>query len=471
MSEANKNNEAIYSQDDYKYGFHDDVESIIDTGKGLNEEIVRKISAYKNEPEWMTEFRVKAFHTFEKMDMQTWGPDLSDIDFQDFTYYRKVSQDTEKSWDDVPEEVKKTFERLGIPEAERKYLAGVTTQYESEAVYHNMLDEVRSKGVIFLDIDSALKEYPDLFKKYFATIVPPSDNKLAALNSAVWSGGSFIYVPKGVKLEKPLQSYFRINSEAMGQFERSIIIVDDGAECSYVEGCTAPQYSRDSMHAAVVEVFVGEGAKCRYSSVQNWSANILNLVTKRAKVAAHGVMEWIDGNIGSRISMKYPACILAGEYARGLCISIAIGSRNQYQDTGAKMIHLAPHTSSSIVSKSISRNGGVTNFRDWIRFGRKADYAKAKIECDTLILDKISRSDTIPLNISENSTSIIEHEAKVSKISEDELFYLMSRGLSEEQATEMIVMGFLEPFTRELPMEYAVELNQLLKIDMSDSIG
>ena len=471
MSEANKNNEAIYSQDDYKYGFHDDVESIIDTGKGLNEEVVRKISAYKNEPEWMTEFRVKAFHTFEKMDMQTWGPDLSDIDFQDFTYYRKVSQDTEKSWDDVPEEVKKTFERLGIPEAERKYLAGVTTQYESEAVYHNMLDEVRSKGVIFLDIDSALREYPDLFKQYFATIVPPSDNKLAALNSAVWSGGSFIYVPKGVKLEKPLQSYFRINSEAMGQFERSIIIVDDGAECSYVEGCTAPQYSRDSMHAAVVEVFVGEGAKCRYSSVQNWSANILNLVTKRAKVAAHGVMEWIDGNIGSRISMKYPACILAGEYARGLCISIAVGSRNQYQDTGAKMIHLAPHTSSSIVSKSISRNGGVTNFRDWIRFGRKADYAKAKIECDTLILDKISRSDTIPLNISENSTSIIEHEAKVSKISEDELFYLMSRGLSEEQATEMIVMGFLEPFTRELPMEYAVELNQLLKIDMSDSIG
>ena len=471
MSEADRNNDAIYAQDDYKYGFHDDVKSIIDTGKGLNEEIVRQISAYKNEPEWMTEFRVKAFHIFESMPMQTWGPDLSDIDFQDFTYYRKVSQDTEKSWDDVPEEVKNTFEKLGIPEAERKYLAGVTTQYESEAVYHNMLDEVRSKGVIFLDIDSALKEYPDLFRKYFATIVPASDNKLAALNSAVWSGGSFIYVPKGVKLEKPLQSYFRINSEAMGQFERSIIIVDDGAECSYVEGCTAPQYSRDSMHAAVVEVFVGEGAKCCYSSVQNWSGNILNLVTKRAKVEAHGTMEWIDGNIGSRISMKYPACILAGEYAHGMCISIAVGSRNQFQDTGAKMIHLAPHTSSSIVSKSISRNGGVTNFRDWIRFGRKADYAKAKIECDTLILDKISRSDTIPLNISENSTSIIEHEAKVSKISEDELFYLMSRGLSEEQATEMIVMGFLEPFTRELPMEYAVELNQLLKIDMSGSIG
>ncbi|MCR5795305.1 MAG: Fe-S cluster assembly protein SufB [Solobacterium sp.] len=471
MSESNKNNEAIYSQDDYKYGFHDKDISIIDTGKGLTEEIVRKISAYKNEPEWMTEYRVKAFHIFEKMPMPKWGPDLSEIDFQDFTYYKKVSQEAEKSWDDVPEEVKKTFERLGIPEAERKYLAGVTTQYESEAVYHNMLDEVQSKGVIFLDIDSALKEYPEIFRKYFSTIVPPSDNKLAALNSAVWSGGSFIYVPPGVKLEKPLQSYFRINSEAMGQFERSIIIVDDGAECSYVEGCTAPQYSKDSMHAAVVEVFVGKGAKCRYSSVQNWSNNILNLVTKRAKVESHGTMEWIDGNIGSRISMKYPACILAGEYAHGLCISIAVGSKGQYQDTGAKMIHLAPHTSSSIVSKSVSRNGGVTNFRDWIRFSKKADFSKAKIECDTLILDNRSASDTIPLNINENATSVIEHEAKVSNISEDELFYLMSRGLTEAQASEMIIMGFLEPFTRELPMEYAVELNQLMKIDMSDAIG
>jgi Fe-S cluster assembly protein SufB len=419
----------------------------------------------------MTDFRVKSFHQFEKMDMPKWGPDLSDIDFQDFTYYKKVSQEAEKSWDEVPEEVKNTFEKLGIPEAERKYLSGVTTQYESEAVYHNMLDEVQSKGVIFLDIDSGLKEYPDLFRKYFSTIVPPTDNKLAALNSAVWSGGSFIYVPKGVKLEKPLQSYFRINSESMGQFERSIIIVDDDAECSYVEGCTAPQYSKDSMHAAVVEVFVGKNAKCRYSSVQNWSGNILNLVTKRAKVDAHGTMEWIDGNIGSRISMKYPACILAGEYAHGLCISIAVGSKGQFQDTGAKMIHLAPHTSSSIVSKSISRNGGITNFRDWIRFSKKADESKAKIECDTLILDEKSRSDTIPLNINDSNTSTIEHEAKVSKISEDELFYLMSRGLSEAQATEMIVMGFLEPFTRELPMEYAVELNQLLKIDMTDSIA
>lgn len=470
MADQN-NSEILASQDEYRYGFHDDIQAVIDTGKGLNEQVVRQISAYKSEPEWMCEYRVKAYHTFEKMPMLEWGPDLSEIDFQDFTYYRKVSEESERSWDDVPQEVKNTFEKLGIPEAERKYLAGVTTQYESEAVYHNMLDELVSKGVIFLDIDSALREYPDLFRKYFSTIVPPSDNKLAALNSAVWSGGSFIYVPKGVKVEKPLQSYFRINSEAMGQFERSIIIVDDGAECSYVEGCTAPQYSKDSMHAGVVEVFVGKGAKCRYSSVQNWSGNILNLVTKRAKVEEGGTMEWIDGNIGSRISMKYPACILAGEYARGLCVSIAVGSKNQYQDTGAKMIHLAPHTSSSIVSKSISRNGGVTNFRDWITMGPKADGSRAKIECDTLILDNRSRSDTIPLNVNHNSTSMIEHEAKVSRISEEELFYLMSRGLSEQQATEMIIMGFLEPFTRELPMEYAVELNQLLKIDMSDSIG
>lgn len=471
MSEE-KNTDVIASQDDYKYGFHDDnVKTVLETGKGLTEEIVRQISTWKNEPEWMREFRVKAFHQFEKMEMPNWGPDLSEIDFQDFTYYKKVSNEAEKSWDDVPEEVKNTFEKLGIPEAERKYLAGVTTQYESEAVYHNMLDEVREKGVLFLDIDSALKEYPDIFKKYFATIVPPSDNKLAALNSAVWSGGSFIYVPKGVKLEKPLQSYFRINSESMGQFERSIIIVDDGAECSYVEGCTAPQYSKDSMHAAVVEVFVGKGAKCRYSSVQNWSGNILNLVTKRARVEEHGTMEWIDGNIGSRISMKYPACILAGEYAHGLCISIAVGSKNQFQDTGAKMIHLAPHTTSSIVSKSVSRNGGVTNFRDWIHFTPKAENSRTKIECDTLILDNKSRSDTIPLNINDCDSATIEHEAKVSKISEDELFYLMSRGLSEAQATEMIVMGFLEPFTRELPMEYAVELNQLMKIDFTNSIG
>lgn len=463
--------QAISSQDTYKYGFHDQVDSIRDTGKGLNAQVVEQISTWKNEPEWMRKKRLAAYEAFVNMDMPKWGPDLSEIDFQEFTYYRKVSQDTEKSWDDVPEEVKNTFEKLGIPEAERKYLAGVTTQYESEAVYHSMLKEVEEKGVIFLDIDSALKEYPDLFQKYFGTIVPATDNKLAALNSAVWSGGSFIYVPKGVKLEKPLQSYFRINSESMGQFERTIIIVDDGAECSYVEGCTAPQYSKDSLHAAIVEVFVGKHAKCRYSSVQNWSSNILNLVTKRAKVDEYGTMEWVDGNIGSRITMKYPACILAGRGAKGMCVSIAVGSQNQFQDTGAKMIHLAPETHSSIISKSVSRLGGTTNFRDWIVFSSKADRSKAHIECDTLILDDISKSDTIPYDQNSNHTSTIEHEAKVSKISEDQLFYLMSRGLSEAQATEMIVMGFLEPFTRELPMEYAVELNQLMKLDMAGSVG
>ncbi len=463
--------EVLSSQDHYKYGFHDNVTSIIDTGKGISEEIVRQISKLKTEPEWMCEKRIQAFHIFEKLSLPKWGPDLQDIDFQDFTYFRRVSNEAGKSWQDVPEEVKNTFEKLGIPQAEREFLAGVTTQYESEAVYHSMLKEVEEKGVIFLDIDSALKEYPDLFKKYFGTIVSAGDNKLAALNSAVWSGGSFIYVPPGVKLEKPLQSYFRINSESMGQFERSIIIVDEGAEISYVEGCTAPQYSKDSLHAAVVEVFVGKQAKCRYSSVQNWSGNILNLVTKRAKVEEDGSMEWIDGNIGSRITMKYPSCILAGARATGLCISIAVGSQNQFQDSGAKMIHVAPDTKSSIISKSVSRNGGVTNFRDEIRILPQADRAKSHIECDTLILDNRSKSDTIPVDINLNSHSTIEHEAKVSKISEDQLFYLMSRGLSEEQATEMIVMGFLEPFTRELPMEYAVELNQLLKLDMSGSIG
>ena len=465
------NKDILESQDDYKYDFKDKDVTIFNTGKGLSEEVIREISAAKNEPDWMLEIRLKAYHKFLEMPLPKWGPDLSEIDFNDFTYYKKPSERVEKTWDAVPETIKNTFEKLKIPESERKFLAGVSTQYESEVVYHNMLEEVESKGVIFYDTDTALKKCPELFKEYFGKVVSYADNKFAALNTAVWSGGSFIYVPKGVKLEKPLQSYFRINSEQMGQFERTLIICEEGSDLHYVEGCTAPKYSNDSLHAAVVEIYVKKNAKCRYSTVQNWSSNILNLVTKRAKVEEHGTMEWIDGNIGSRISMKYPACILAGEYAHGLCISIAVGSRGQFQDTGAKMIHLAPHTSSSIISKSVSRNGGVTNFRDWIRFGRKADFSKTKIECDTLILDDISASDTIPLNISENATSTMEHEAKVSKISEDELFYLMSRGLSEAQATEMIIMGFLEPFTRELPMEYAVELNQLLKIDMSDAIG
>lgn len=471
MSE-NYNDQVMNSLDEYKYGFADKDVSVYNTGRGLTEQIVRQISKIKEEPEWMTEFRVNAFREFEKMEMPKWGPDLSEIDFDDYVYYIKPS-DRQKatSWEDVPDSIKETFERLGIPEAEKEFLAGVATQYESEMVYHNMLDEVQAKGVIFLDTDSALKHAPELFKKYFSKIVPPTDNKFAALNSAVWSGGSFIYVPPGVKLEKPLQSYFRINTERMGQFERTLIIADKGAEVHYVEGCTAPLYSNDSLHAAIVEIFVEEGAKARYSTVQNWSTNILNLTTKRAKVEAHGVMEWIDGNIGSHITMKYPACILAGEYARGMCITVAVAGKGQIQDSGAKMIHLAPHTSSNIISKSVSRRGGEANFRDEIKLGPKAAYSKAKIECDTLILDGLSKSDTIPVNIGMNSTSTIEHEAKVSKISEEQLFYLMSRGLTESQATEMIILGFLEPFTRELPMEYAVELNQLLKLDMTDSVG
>lgn len=458
-------------QGEYKYGFHDEDTSLYKTQKGLTRETVMEISRIKKEPQWMLEYRLKAFEQFEKMEIQNWGPDVHDINFDDYTYYVKPSDKTEKSWDDVPETIKETFDKLGIPEAEKEFLAGVTTQYDSEAVYHNMLEEVEEKGVIFLDTDSALKKCPDLFKKYFGTIIPYSDNKFAALNSCVWSGGSFIYVPKGVKLEKPLQSYFRINTERSGQFERTLIIVDEGADVHYVEGCTAPTYSKDSLHAAVVEIFVHKNARCRYSTVQNWSDNIVNLVTKRAKVFENGSMEWIDGNIGSGVNMKYPACILAEPYAKGTCISIAVASRNQIQDAGAKMIHLADHTYSNIISKSVSRTGGEVNYRGLVYHGPNAEYSKSKVECDTLILDKQSRSDTIPTNISKNMTSQIEHEATVSNISEEQLFYLMSRGLSRSQATEMIVMGFLEPFTRELPMEYAVELNQLLKLDMSDSIG
>lgn len=456
---------------EYKYGFHDEDTSVYNTGKGLTREVVEEISNIKQEPEWMKEYRLKAFEFFEKAPMQDWGPNLDELHFEDYTYYIKPSDRTESSWDDVPDKIKETFDRIGIPEAEKEFLAGVTTQYDSEAVYHNMLEEVEEKGVIFLDTDTALKEQPELFKKFFGKIVPYTDNKFTALNSCVWSGGSFIYVPKGVKLEKPLQSYFRINTERMGQFERTLIIVDEGADVHYVEGCTAPTYTKESLHAAVVEIYVHKDATCRYSTVQNWSDNIINLVTKRAKVFENGSMEWIDGNIGSKTNMKYPACILAEPYAKGTCISIAVAGKNQIQDAGAKMIHLAPNTSSNIISKSISRNGGEVNYRGIVSHGPKAIGAKSKVECDTLILDAISRSDTIPTNTTATSSSTIEHEATVSKISEDQLFYLMSRGLSEEQATEMIVMGFLEPFTRELPMEYAVELNQLLKLDMEGSVG
>ena len=465
------NKDIIDNQENYQYDFKDQDVTIFNTGKGLSEDIIRQISRVKQEPEWMLELRLKAYHKFLEMPLPDFGPDLSTIDFNDFTYYKKPSKKVEDSWEKVPETIKETFNRLKIPEAEQKFLSGVSTQYESEVVYHNMLKEVEETGVIFYDTDTALKKCPEIFREYFGKCVSYADNKFAALNTAVWSGGTFIYVPKGVKLKKPLQSYFRINSEEMGQFERTLIIVDDEADLHYVEGCTAPKYSKDSLHAAVVEIFVGKDAKCRYSTVQNWSPNILNLVTKRAYVYDNGVMEWIDGNIGSHLNMKYPACILAGDYAKGVCISIAVASHNQFQDAGAKMIHLGKHTSSTIISKSLARVGGKVNYRGLVKFGPKADYSKAKVECDTLILDDLSSSDTIPTNIVDNSTSTIEHEATVSKISEQQLFYLMSRGLSKEDATQMIILGFIEPFTRELPMEYAVELNQLLKINMEGAIG
>ena len=439
--------------------------------EGLNEDVIREISKLKNEPEWMLEFRLKAYKLFKQLPLPSFGPDLSNLDFDSFTYFIRPSEKVENSWEKVPEKIKETFDKLGIPEAEQKYLAGVSTQYESEVVYHNMLKEVQDKGVIFLDTDSALKACPELFKKYFNSVVPVGDNKFSALNGAVWSGGSFIYVPKGVHLEKPLQSYFRINNEKSGQFERTLIIVDEGADVHYVEGCTAPTYSKESLHAAVVEIIILKGGKCRYSTVQNWSNNIVNLVTKRALVMENAQMEWIDGNIGSQVNMKYPACILAGRGAKGTCISVAVASHNQYQDAGARMIHLAPDTVSTIISKSIVRNGGVANYRGTVRHTKNAINCRSHVECDTLILDNISRSDTIPTNEVMNDKSFIEHEATVSKISEDQLFYLMSRGISEKDATQMIIMGFIEPFSRELPMEYAVELNQLIKMDMEGSVG
>ncbi len=457
--------------DDYKYGFKNEDVSITNTGKGLNEDVIREISKLKNEPEWMLEFRLKAYKLFKQLPLPSFGPDLSNLDFDSFTYFIRPSEKVENSWEKVPEKIKETFDKLGIPEAEQKYLAGVSTQYESEVVYHNMLKEVQDKGVIFLDTDSALKACPELFKKYFNSVVPVGDNKFSALNGAVWSGGSFIYVPKGVHLEKPLQSYFRINNEKSGQFERTLIIVDEDADVHYVEGCTAPTYSKESLHAAVVEIIILKGGKCRYSTVQNWSNNIVNLVTKRALVMENAQMEWIDGNIGSQVNMKYPACILAGRGAKGTCISVAVASHNQYQDAGARMIHLAPDTVSTIISKSIVRNGGVANYRGTVRHTKNAINCRSHVECDTLILDNISRSDTIPTNEVMNDKSFIEHEATVSKISEDQLFYLMSRGISEKDATQMIIMGFIEPFSRELPMEYAVELNQLIKMDMEGSVG
>lgn len=456
---------------EYQFGFKTDSTPIIDTGKGISEAIVRQISAIKKEPQWMTDYRVASYQNFVSIPNPNWGPDLSFIDFQDFTYYIKSTDKAMNSWDDVPEKIKETFEKLGIPQAERNYLAGVSTQFESEVVYHSSKEELEKLGVIYVDTDTAVREYPELVKEYFGTVINNKDNKYAALNAAVWSGGSFIYVPKGVRVEKPLQSYFRINSDQMGQFERTLIIVDEGAYVNYVEGCTAPIYQKDSLHVATVEVIVKKDATCRYTTIQNWSNNVINLVTKRAFVYENGHMEWIDGNIGSNVNMKYPSCILLGEYAKGTTISIAFAGKGQWQDAGARMIHVAPNTTSNIISKSISRGGGKVNYRGKVSFGKKAKGSKSNIECDTIILDGISTSDTIPINVIKNSDVFLQHEATVSKISEEQLFYLMSRGLSEAEATEMIVMGFIEPFSKELPMEYAVELNQLIKLEMEGSIG
>ncbi len=458
-------------KDEYQYGFKDEDVSLFNSGKGLNEDVIKFISKSKNEPEWMLEYRLKAYNYFKEQPLPNFGPDLSEIDFNDFTYFIKPSDKVSNNWDEVPESIKNTFDKLGIKEAEQKYLSGVSTQYESEVVYHSMLKEVEEKGIIFLDTDSALRQYPEIFKKYFSTVVPYTDNKFAALNSAVWSGGSFIYVPKNTHLDKPLQSYFRINSQSMGQFERTLIIVDEGSDVHYVEGCSAPIYSKDSLHAAVVEIVVLKDAKCRYSTIQNWSTNIINLVTKRALVEENGLMEWIDGNIGSHINMKYPCCVLKGDSAKGACISIAVAGKEQIQDAGAKMVHIGKRTSSTIISKSIGKQGGNVDYRGLVKITKNATGSRSKVECDTLLIDDLSNSDTIPTNIVMNNNSILEHEASVSKISEDELFYLMSRGLDKEKAAQMIVMGFIEPFAKELPMEYAVELNNLIKLEMEGSIG
>lgn len=455
---------------EYKHGFKTESEPIINIGKGLNENIIKQISKIKEEDQKMTDFRLDSYNKFMNLEMPDWAPEIN-LDFQDLTYFIRSSERASNSWEDVPVKIKEAFERLGIPEAERQYLSGVSTQFESEVVYHASDKEIEESGIIFLDTDTAYEQYPEIFDEYFGKVVPNDDNKFAALNSAVWSGGTFIYVPKGVTLSKPLQSYFRINSDQMGQFERTLIVVDEGASVHYIEGCTAPTYSRESLHSAVVEIIVKKDATCRYTTIQNWSSNVLNLVTKRAHVYENGHMEWIDGNIGSQITMKYPSCILLEPYAKGTTISVAFASADQRQDAGARMIHVAPNTTSNIISKSIARGGGNVNYRGKVVFGKNAKGARSNIECDTILLDGISTSDTIPINNIKNDDVFLQHEATVSKVSEEQLFYLMSRGLTEEQATEMIVMGFIEPFSRELPMEYAIELNELIKLEMEGSLG
>jgi len=472
MTEQTTQEQLVASLGKYEYGWADPDVAGASARRGLSEEVVRDISARKNEPEWMLELRLKALRLFGRKPLPAWGADLSDIDFDSIKYYVKSTEKQATSWDELPEDIRRTYDRLGIPEAEKQRLvAGVAAQYESEVVYHKIREDLEAQGVIFLDTDTGLKEHEDLFREYFGTVVPAGDNKFAALNTAVWSGGSFIYVPKGVHVEIPLQAYFRINTENMGQFERTLIIVDEGAYVHYVEGCTAPIYKSDSLHSAVVEIIVKKNARCRYTTIQNWSTNVYNLVTKRAVAHEGATMEWVDGNIGSKVTMKYPAVYLVGEHAKGEVLSVAMAGEGQHQDAGAKMVHAAPNTSSTIVSKSIARGGGRTSYRGLVQVLEGSHHAKSTVKCDALLVDTISRSDTYPyVDVREDDVAM-GHEATVSKVSEDQLFYLMSRGLSEDEAMAMIVRGFIEPIAKELPMEYALELNRLIELQMEGAVG
>jgi Fe-S cluster assembly protein SufB len=456
---------------DYQFGFHDKEDYFFKSERGLTRDTVINISKMKDEPEWMLEFRLKAYDHFLKRPMPEWGGDLSGIDFDNIFYYIRPSEKQGKTWDEVPEYIKNTFEKLGIPEAERKFLAGVGAQYESEVIYHSLREDLQKLGVIFLDMDAGVREYPELVKQYFGTVIPANDNKFAALNSAVWSGGSFIYVPEGVKIEVPLQAYFRINAENMGQFERTLIICAPGSYVHYVEGCTAPTYSTDSLHSAVVEIIVQEGARCRYTTFQNWSKNVYNLVTKRAAAYKNATMEWVDGNLGSKLTMKYPAVWLMEEGARGEILSVAFASDGQHQDAGGKVVHVAPNTSSQIISKSISKGTGRSSYRGLVKVYKGAEGVKSNVVCDALLLDETSKTDTYPYIEIEEERVSVGHEATVSKVNEEQIFYLQSRGLSEEEAMSMIVNGFIEPIAKELPLEYAVELNRLIQLEMEGSVG
>jgi len=456
----------------YEYGWRDTDSAGESARRGLNEDVVRDISAKKGEPEWMLDLRLKGLRLFDKKPMPAWGSDLTGIDFDNIKYFVRSTEKQATSWEELPEDIKNTYDRLGIPEAEKQRLvAGVAAQYESEVFYHKIREDLEEQGVVFLDTDTGLREYEDTYRKYFGSVIPVGDNKFAALNTAVWSGGSFIYVPKGVHVEIPLQAYFRINTENMGQFERTLIIVDEDAHVHYVEGCTAPIYSSDSLHSAVVEIVVKKGARCRYTTIQNWSTNVYNLVTKRAIAHEGATMEWVDGNLGSKVTMKYPAVWMTGPHARGETLSIAFAGEKQHQDAGAKMVHAAPHTSSSIISKSVARGGGRTSYRGLVQVHEGAHHSKSTVKCDALLVDDISRSDTYPyVDVREDDVAMA-HEATVSKVSEDQLFYLMSRGLDEDEAMAMIVRGFVEPIARELPMEYALELNRLIELQMEGAVG